>query len=194
LRPAEIFDRKAAMTINSVLFQNNAYLREPALLEIGRSQNYQSLADYLSSQESQETSAGQAADKVDLALDKVAGKMLSEVAALTAEVIKDYPEFQNDYVLAVIDGGNGSREARVFSRAEILASFEGSETEKAQLAESLAKNPLIFYTSAENLPASSQSEAAQSLQTKVSGFLSSNQKLLDMLSKYGFNPFETAES
>ncbi|MDR2142675.1 MAG: hypothetical protein LBR11_13000 [Deltaproteobacteria bacterium] len=178
------------MSINSVLFQNSSYVREPALLGVDRSRNYESLAEYLTGQQSAATTAAsaQTLDQVDLALDKVSDKMLSEIAALTAEVIKDNPEFQSDYVLAIIEDGQ-NRQARVYSRAEILASFEGTEEEKAQLAQSLAENPLLTYSSAANLPQSSESPAALALAEKINSFLSSNEKLLNTLDKYGFNPF-----
>ncbi|MDR1873160.1 MAG: hypothetical protein LBS60_14780 [Deltaproteobacteria bacterium] len=179
------------MTINSVLF--NSYLREPALLQVGSAQNYQSLADYLASEEETSSAATAITDQVNLALDKVAGKMVTEVAALTAEVIGDNPEFQNDYVLAIIDDGT-TREARVYSRADILAAFEGTEEEKAKLEQSLAENPLLTYTSAAILPPSSDSEAAQSLSEKVNSFLTANKKLLDMLKSYGYDPFSVTES
>jgi hypothetical protein len=182
------------VTINSVLFQNVSYVREPALLSVGKSQNYQSLADYLATQESSSTSvaSSQSVDQVSLALDKVAAKLFNEVAALTADTIKENPEFQNDYVLAIIDDGQ-TREARVYSRAEILASFEGTEEEKASLAKSLAENPLLTYSSAANLPPSSESQAAQTLTEKVNGFLNTNSKLLDTLEKYGYSPFQVEE-
>ncbi|MDR1578176.1 MAG: hypothetical protein LBT86_08145 [Deltaproteobacteria bacterium] len=180
------------MSINSVLYQSYSYVREPALLGVGRGDNYQSLADYLAA-DSTTSASTQVSDQVDLALDQVASKILNEIAALTADTIKENPEFQDDYVLAIIDDGQ-SREARVYSRAEILAAFEGTEEEKAQLAQSLDEKPLLTYASAENLPASSDSAAAQDLTEKVNSFLKNNQKLLNMLDKYGYNPFSVTES
>ncbi|MDR0548952.1 MAG: hypothetical protein LBI10_06025 [Deltaproteobacteria bacterium] len=183
------------MTINSVLFQNVSYLREPALLNVGKSQNYEALANYLTGQDSATTTttASSATDQVDLALDKVSDKLLTEVAALTAIVIGDNPEFQNDYVIAIIDNGQ-TREARVYSRAEILASFEGTEAEKEALSQSLAENPLLTYSSTENLPATSENSAAVALAEKVNSFLTTNGKLLDTLEKYGYNPFAVEAS
>jgi hypothetical protein len=47
----------------------------------------------------------------------------------------------------------------------------------------------VAYSSAEGLPESAQNEASQALATKISDFLKLNNKLLDSLDKYGFNPF-----
>ncbi|MDR1084480.1 MAG: hypothetical protein LBP22_06365 [Deltaproteobacteria bacterium] len=180
------------MAINSVLFNNTSYVREPALLGIERGRSYESLADYLAA-DGTSTANTQLTDQVDLSLGKISGKMLTELAAAAAEVIRDFPEFQDDYVLAVIEEGS-SRQARVYSRAEILASFEGTEAERAELAKSLAQNPLLFYSSAKDLPESSDSEAAGLLSQKANSFLATNQKLLDTLSKYGYSPFQTSEA
>jgi hypothetical protein len=174
------------VSINSILFSTNSSLREPALLNIDKTDSYDSLANYLSSAS---TTSAAITDKVDLALDQVAGKIISELASITADTIGDYPDLANDYVVAIIDGSEG-REVRVYSRQEILDATDGTDEEKAALAEELAKQPLIAYSSAEGLPASSQSEASQALATKISEFLNLNSKLLDTLDKYGFNPFK----
>ncbi|MDR1657901.1 MAG: hypothetical protein LBT47_10185, partial [Deltaproteobacteria bacterium] len=129
-------------------------------------------------------------DKVDIALDKVAGKLITELATVTAEAIGDYPELADDYVLAVIDGAGG-REVRVYSRSDIVNQSGGTDAEKAALKKELDENPLIFYDSADELPASSTSEGAVALANRASDFFNSNQKLLDLLEKYGFNPFGT---
>jgi hypothetical protein len=168
------------------LFSTNSALREPALLNLDKTNNYDSLANYLAAQETSATTA--ITDKVDLAMDKVAGKIITELAGITADTIGDYPELADDYVVAIIDGVNG-REVRVYSRQEILDNSEGTEEEKKALAEQLAKEPLVAFSSAEGLPASSQNEASQELATKISEFLKINSKLLDSLEKYGFNPF-----
>jgi hypothetical protein len=159
---------------------------------VGQTDSYQSLADYLGA-ESTTSASATVTDQVDLALDKVAQKIIEEIAALTAETIKENPEFQEDYVVAIIDDGQ-NREARVYSRAEILAAFEGTEEEKAKLAQSLDENPLLTYSSADNLPATSDNAAAQDLADKINGFLKTNGKLLNTLNSYGYNPFATEEA
>ncbi|MDR2387895.1 MAG: hypothetical protein LBE80_09980, partial [Deltaproteobacteria bacterium] len=142
------------MSINSILFSTNSSLREPALLNVGKTDSYDSLANYLAAEES---SASAITDKVDLAMDQVAGKIISELASITANTIGDYPDLADDYVVAIIDGAEG-REVRVYSRQEFLVATEGTVEEKAALAEQLAKQPLIAYSSAEGLPETSESE------------------------------------
>jgi hypothetical protein len=123
-------------------------------------------------------------------MDKVAGKIITELAALTAETIGDFPELADDYVLAIIDGPNG-REVRVYSRQEILNASPGTEEEKEELAEQLAREPLVAYSSADGLPESSLTEGSKALAAKITDFLKINSKLLDSLSKYGYNPFSS---
>jgi hypothetical protein len=179
------------VSINSILF-TQGIAREPALLNVGANKNnYDSLASYLSNDEDLiKASSSLATDTVDLALDRVAAKVITELAGLTAETIRDHPDFKDDYVLAVIDTADGKREARVYSREEIVQASGGTEGEKEALRQSLAKNPLAVFTSAEGLPASSEIPAAQELEKKVNAFLTTNEKLMDLLDAYGFNPFE----
>jgi hypothetical protein len=156
---------------------------------VGQKQNsYDSLATYLES-DSTLSSASVATDKVDLALDKVSSKMISELASLCAETIVDHPEFQDDYVLAIVDDGSGNREARVYSREEIVQNYE-TEEEKAAALEALKKEPLVVFSSSVGIPESSDSEAAKELQEKVTKFLTTNEELLNLLDTYGYNPFE----
>ncbi|MDR2461544.1 MAG: hypothetical protein LBE38_12340 [Deltaproteobacteria bacterium] len=177
------------MTINSILYSQALLPREPILLSVGdKTNNYESLASYLAQDEELTTTSSN--DTVELALDKVAGKMLTEIASLTADTILDYPEFADNYVLTIIDDGAGNREVRVYTRNEILDSLEGTDEEKAQMKEALDKEPLVVVSSAENLPPSSTTEAAVELQEKVEKFLTTNEKLLDLLDTYGYNPFE----
>jgi hypothetical protein len=165
--------------------------REPALLSVGEKQNnYESLANYLEADATLSTSATQTTDTVTFALDKVSSKMITELATLTAETITEYPEFKDDYVLAIIDDGNGNREARVYSREEIAESQGATGEEKARILEALEKEPLVVFSSAEGLPESSSSEAAAKLSEKVAKFLTNNDELLDLLDSYGYNPFE----
>jgi hypothetical protein len=183
------------MSINSILFQSTYGVREPVLLNLGKTtgSNYDNLADYLAQESSASTTA--VSDKVDLALDKVKDKMVSELASITAEAIGDYPELADDYVLAVIDTGD-SRSVRVWSREEIIELGGGTEEEKAQRREQLAANPLLFYDSAELLPDTTATQGAAALAEKADAFLKTNDKLLTLLGKYGYNPFsdETAEA
>jgi hypothetical protein len=180
------------VSINSILYAQGLYPREPALLKVGtRPNTYESLEAYLSQDsELSSASATTAAYTVDLALDRVASKIITELAALTAETIGDHPDFKDDYVLTIIDSGDGGREARVYSREEIVESSGGTSEEKAALRQSLAKSPLVVVSSAEGLPESSDSEAARGLAKKVNEFLTTNEKLMDLLDSYGFNPFK----
>jgi hypothetical protein len=177
----------APVSINSILF-SNSNVQKPILLDLGKTGNYESLATLLAQDET--TSTSSATDKVDIALDKVAGKIITELAEITAEAIGDYPELADDYVVAIIDGAEG-REVRVYSRNDIVESTGGTEEEKAALKEKLAKQPLLAYTSSKDLPESSQTEASQTLAEKISQFLKTNEKLIDMLDKYSFNPFQS---
>jgi hypothetical protein len=179
------------MSINSILFQNTYGVREPALLNIDKSTNYDSLSNWLTQETSAATTTA-ATDKVDLALDRVAGKLITDLAAVTASAIGDYPELADDYVLVVIDG-EGGREARVYSRDELVESGGGTDEEKAARRAALDKNPLVLLSSAEGLPASSQSEGAAALAERAGAFLKTNSKLLDLMTKYGVNPFRQAE-
>lgn len=184
--------RMRAMSINSILF-TQTYLREPALLNVGtKENNYESLASYLSldSALSSAVTSSYGTDTVDLSLNKVATKLITDLAELTADTIAKYPEFQTDYVLAIVDTENGEREARVYSREELIEATATTEEEKEAMREALAKEPLLVYSSAENLPASSETPAAQDLLAKVENFLADNQKLLNLLDTYGYNPFD----
>ncbi|MDR2612507.1 MAG: hypothetical protein LBG06_06665 [Deltaproteobacteria bacterium] len=183
------------MSINSILFSQGLLTREPALLNVGsRQNNYESLETYLQQDDKltspAASSSSTVSDTVDLALDRVAAKIVTELAGLTAGTISDYPEFRDDYVLTIIDSGDGSREARVYSREEIVESSGGTPEEKLALRQSLDGNPLAVFPSASGLPESSESPAAQDLTKKVNSFLTTNEKLLDLLDAYGFNPFE----
>jgi hypothetical protein len=184
------------MGINSVLF-NMGYHREPALLNIGsKEKTYESLAAYLAADSSLSSASATSngTDKVDLSLNKVATALVTDLAGLAADTIKSYPEFENDYVIAIIDNGSGEREARVYSREELVEASGGTEGEKAAMREALAKEPLLVYSSAEGLPESSGSEAAQGLLSKIDDFLADNQKLLNLLDTYGYDPFDKYKS
>ena len=183
------------MTINSILFAQ-AILREPALLSVGaKENNYESLAAYLAQEsETSSASASRASDTVDLSLDKVATKLITDLAQLTADTIAKYPEFQNDYVLAIVDTESGEREARVYSREELAEAASETEEEKEAMLEALAKEPLVVYSSADGLPPTSETAAAKDLLGKAANFLSDNEKLLNLLDTYGYNPFDAMKS
>jgi hypothetical protein len=176
------------MSINSILFQSSYNVREPALLNLGKTSasNYDSLAAYLA-QES-ETTSNAATDTVDLALDKVKSKIVTDLAAITAAAISENPDLVDDYVLAVIETETG-REVRVWSRDELVEQSGGTAEEKAALREKLDKNPLVVYGSAEGLPPTTAQPGAAALAEKAGAFLKTNDKLLDLLDKYGYNPF-----
>jgi hypothetical protein len=178
------------MSVNSVLFQSNYGLREPALLSVGRTtaNNYDGLAAYLA-QQTPSAEAAAVTDKVDLALDKVKGKLISELAAITADAIADNPDMADDYVLAVVGSGSG-REVRVWSRAEIIAAIGGDEEDREKLRQELENNPLVAFESAEGLPPTSQNSWAADLAGRATDFLRTNDKLLGVLGKYGCDPFE----
>ena len=64
------------------------------------------------------------------------------MASVTAATIKEFPELDDDYVIVLVDDGQ-TREARVYSRKDILDNFEGTEAEKAALEKQLKENPDI---------------------------------------------------
>jgi spore germination protein YaaH len=48
----------------------------------------------------------------------------------------------------------------------------------------------VVFSSAQGIPESSDSEAAQELLEKATKFLTTNEELLNLLDTYGYNPFE----
>lgn len=133
------------------------------------------------------SSSSSANDKVSVSYKKVGDQIVNDMAALTAETIKKYPELDKDYVIAIIDDGSG-REARVYSRAEILANFEGSEKEKKALEQELTKNPLMVFENGNGLPESSAGQGAQALSDKLNTFLTKYNDTLNSVSKAGYDP------
>ena len=177
------------MSVNSILFQTAYGLREPSLLNLGKTMtdNYDGLAAYLA--QDSETSATAVSDTVDLSLDKVKSKIVSELAAITAGAIGDHPDLADDYVVAVI-GTGADREVRVWSRDELVELFGGTDEERKALREKLDQNPLLAFDSAEDLPPTSTAAGASELADKASAFVKTNQKLLELLGKYGHDPFQ----
>ncbi|MDL2260038.1 hypothetical protein LJB99_04120 [Deltaproteobacteria bacterium OttesenSCG-928-K17] len=183
------------MSINNILFsiQNMS----PAMLNIGsgKSQNYENLSALSNSLWGGDSGANSLlgssgtsnTDSVSLTYKNIGDKMISDMAGVTAGVIKQYPELDDDYVIAIIDDGQ-SREARVYSRKEILENFEGTDEEKAALEKELAANPLMVFNNGSGLPPTGQSAAAKQLAGELNAFLSTNKKTFDVLDKAGFDP------
>ena len=181
-------------TINNMLFsiQNQA----PALLQVGggKTENYQNLAA-LTEQfwgDSPWAGLGSASDRsqdlVSLAYRDIGRKVVSDMAALTAEAILAEPSLDNDYLIALIDTESG-REARVYRRSEILAAFEGSAEGKSILEAQMAVNPLQVFNSSQDLPPTSSDPACRSLAAQLNGFLKTNAKTIGTLGIAGFDPF-----
>ena len=182
-------------TINTLLYSVQS--QAPALLQVGggRTENYNNLATLTDSLwgEGQSSWPGLGAtsgssDVVTLAYQKIGDKIITDLAALTAEAIKADPGLDNDYVIALVDTDAG-REARVYRRSEILAGFEGSAEEKKALSAQLAANPLQVFTSAQGLPAGSDDQTCRELAADLNEFLKTNGKTLDALKKAGFDAF-----
>ncbi len=179
------------MSINNLLFsvQNMA----PALLNVGagKTQNYSNLAALsgLWGDESSTSSTvdGTVTDKVSLTYKSVGDKVVSDMAAVTAKTIKQYPELDQDYVIAIIDDG-ASREARVYRRSEILENFQGTQAEKESLKKQLNENPLLVFNSAAGLPETAPDSASQQLSSNLNAFLKSSAKTLDALDAAGYDP------
>ncbi len=188
-------------SINNVLFsiQNMA----PALLNVGggsKSNNYDSLAAINSSLFGTNNSStnsllnsiglgngSSTSDKVSLNYKNIGDKIVSDMASVTAQTIKEFPELDKDYVIAIIDDGT-SREARVYSRSEILANFEGTEKERKALEAQLAANPLMVFPNGNGLPETSSDKASQALADNLNEFLKKNDKNLNTLVKAGYDP------
>jgi hypothetical protein len=123
---------------------------------------------------------------VTLAYQGIGKKVISEMAALTAEAIRAEPSLDNDYLIALIDNGS-TREARVYRRSEILADFEGLE--KMVLEAQMAANPLQVFSSPQGLPPGSEDPASRNLAAQLDNFLKTNSKAIGTLKNAGFNPF-----
>ena len=182
------------MSINNLLFsiQNMS----PAMLSVGvgKTQNYNNLSDLTSSLFSDSSSSSNsllgnssATDTVSLTYKNIGDKIVNDLASVTASTIKENPELDNDYVIAIIDDGN-NREARVYSRSEILANFEGTNKEKEALDKQLATNPLMVFSSAGGLPETSSDAACQKLADNLNSVLKTANKTLNTLASAGYDP------
>lgn len=180
------------MTVNNLLFSIKNM--SPAMLGIGgradKTQNYNNLSQLsalLSENGSTSSLLGSTSDSVSLTYNKIGNQVVSDMAAVTANTIKQYPELDNDYVIVIVDDG-ANREARVYSRKDILENFEGTEKEKAALEKELATNPLLVYSNANGLPETKNSAAYKQLATNINNFLNTNKKTMNVLDKAGYDP------
>jgi hypothetical protein len=189
-------------TINNLLF--SVQNMSPAFLSIGpgKTQNYSNLADMTSlldatgnggalSDLSGLTGAGSgtgSTDTVSLTYKNIGDKIVGDLAAVTAGAIKDNPSLDGDYVIALIDDGSGSREARVYSRKTILENFEGTAEEKEALKKQLEANPLMVFNNASGLPPTADDSASQNLAKSINTFLKTTDKTLNTLDKAGYDP------
>ena len=186
---------RCSMSINNLLF--SVQNMSPAMLSVGagKTQNYNNLSELSSSlwgtnstnNSSNSSSLNSATDTVSLAYKNVGSKMVTDMAAVTADAIKQFPDLDKDYVIAIIDDGT-TREARVYRRSEILENYGGTDEEKAALLKQLEANPLMVFNNANGLPPSSSDKASQYLSTELNSFLKTNSKTFDSLDKAGYDP------
>ena len=178
-------------SINNMLFsiQNQA----PALLQVGggKAENYQNLASLTEQLWGDGQWLGSATDRaqdmVTLAYQGIGQKIISDMAVLTAEAIREEPGLDNDYLIALIDTGNG-HEARVYLRSEILAGLEEG-LERMVLEAQMAANPLQVFESSQGLPPGSSDPACLKLAEQLNNFLKTNSKSINTLNSAGYNPF-----
>ena len=179
--------------INNMLFsiRNQA----PALLQVGggKTENYQNLAAMTEQLWGQGSILGSSTDRsqdmVSLAYQDIGRKVISDMAALTAEAIRDEPTLDNDYLIALIETERG-REARVYRRSEILSAFEGGGMGKAVLEAQMAADPLQVFSSAQGLAPTSSDPACQKLAAQLDSFLKTNAKTINTLKTAGFDTFQ----
>lgn len=182
------------MSINNLLF--SVQNMSPAMLSVGagKTQNYSNLAELSSSlwgdstsNSSSTSSSNSATDTVSLAYKNVGNKMVSDMASVTADAIKKYPDLDKDYVIAIIDDGT-TREARVYRRSDILDNYGGTDEEKAALEKQLDANPLMVFNNANGLPPTASDKGSQYLSEQLNSFLKTNSKTFDSLDKAGYDP------
>jgi len=184
------------MSVNNYLFsiQNMS----PAMLSVGagKTQNYGNLSELNSLWGGADSSGSSSVsslmgnsnkDTVSLTYKSIGQSVVTDMASVTAQAIKQYPELEKDYVIAIIDNGE-SREARVYKRADILENFKGTDAEKAALEKQLSANPLMVFNNANGLPETAEDKASQYLASKLNDFLKTNAKIFNTLDKAGFDP------
>lgn len=183
-------------TINNLLF--NVQNMSPALLSIGvgKAQNYNNLSELSSlwnnstdssSSSLSDLSGNSTTDKVSLTYKNIGNKVVTDMATVTANTIKEYPSLDKDYVIAIIDDGT-SREARVYSRKTILENYAGTDAEKAALEKQLDQNPLMVFSSGNGLPVTATDAGSKQLAENLNAFLKTNNKTLNTLDKAGYDP------
>jgi len=106
---------------------------------------------------------------------------------LISKLVKENSDLENDYVVAIIDDGQ-TREARVYSRADILENFEGTDEEKEALKKQLADNPVMVFSDDSGLPPTTTKISSVKLADGINDFLNKNSKTIDSLSKAGKDP------
>lgn len=183
-------------TINNLLF--SVQNMSPALLSVGvsKAQNYNNLSD-LSSLWNSTADNGDSnpsniygtstSDKVSLTYKSIGDKVVTDMAAVTAKAIKEYPSLDGDYVIAIVDDG-ANREARVYSRKTILENYAGTEAEKAALEKQMRDNPLMVFSNGNGLPDTAADAGSQKLAENLNAFLKTNGKTLNTLDKAGYDP------
>jgi hypothetical protein len=127
--------------------------------------------------------------KVDLCLEKVGKQVVLDLAQDTASYLSEHPDLANDYVLVIIEDPTLGREARAYRRSELVAGLE--EPRKTEVTEALEENTLIYFESAEGLPATPEDSAVQGLAEVAQDFLNKNEKLLNILSRKDLQPWLT---
>ena len=176
--------------INNMLF--NIRNQAPALLQVGggKTENYQNLASLTDSlwgkSELMGSGGGKAQDMVHLAYQNIGRKVVSEMAALTAEAIQAEPGLDNDYLIALFENESG-RETRVYRRSEILSAFDGLD--KAVLETQMAADPLQVFSSAKGWPPGSSDPACRKLASQLDNFLKTNARTIGTLKNAGHDPF-----
>ncbi len=184
------------MAINNLLF--SVQNMSPVMLSVGvgKTQNYNNLADLTNSLWGNDSTSNTnpllgnnsgLGDTVTFTYKKIADQVVSDMAAVTADAIKKFPELDDEYVIAIIDDGT-NREARVYKRSDILDNFEGTDKEKAELEKQLTNNPLMVFSSANGLSDTYDDEASKYLASGLNDFLKTNAKIFNTLDKAGFDP------
>lgn len=182
------------MSVNSLLYNSPYRNSLLGILNSGGNSRSQAVKSLLNQEGAWSSlAAGNGLDTVSLALAGVSDRFLEDLAQETAAYLKDHPSLQDDYVLAVINGQNGQREIKVFRRSEVVASQAGTAAGQKLLDGQLKKNPILCYSSASQLPMKMNPDDAETaeLSARLSKFLEKNKKLLNLLDREGFSPFNT---
>lgn len=186
------------MTVNSLLYKSQYSSSLLGILDSGRNAGATSgsaLANLLSTDGAGSSllSSTNGSDTVSLALSGISSRFMDDLAKETANYLKDQPDLQNNYVLAVINGQDGQREVKVYRRSELVASQAKTEAGQTLLNSRLQKNPILCYSSTDQLPMETNPndrEAAE-LSERLNKFLKKNEKVLNFLEREGFSPFST---